>query len=71
MLQSPTSGHAGEQHEAQPGQGGGGGGPDVGVAVHIFTSISAAKISVFFVFRKLRGKCPKEFLSKMLSKPFI
>ena len=26
---STTSGHAGEQHEAQPGQGGGGGGQDV------------------------------------------
>ena len=45
---------AGEQHEAHPGQGGGGGGQDVtqdvGGVVHIFTSISAPKISVFFRF---------------------
>ena len=43
---STTSGHAGEQHEAQPGQGGGGGGQDVtqdgGGAVHIFRSVSSS-----------------------------
>ena len=40
-IPSLTSGHAGEQHEAHPGQGGGGGGQDVtqavGGVVHIFT----------------------------------
>ena len=33
LLPSLTSGHAGEQHEAHPGQGGGGGGQDVTQAV--------------------------------------